>query len=223
MKSVDYKYWAKYICKIHQTIGKKNDIALEIASGNCILSKYLKNEFKKLYLTDISLEMLKMNDTDFDAICCNMLELPFKNKFDFIFSAFDSINYLNDESQIESFFNNIKNNLTDKGYFLFDAALKHNSIKNLRKLNRKGKFKGFEYIQKSQYNQKNNIHLNTINIKTIDGKFFKEVHKQKIYDFYYYFEALEIAGLYVAECFDAFTFENGTPGSDRVQFVVKRK
>ena len=49
MDSVDYAYWAKYISEIHQTIGKKNDSALELGSGNGKLSLYLKDEFKSLY------------------------------------------------------------------------------------------------------------------------------------------------------------------------------
>ena len=222
MESVDYSFWAKYICEIHSTLGKPTDSALEIAAGNCKLAENIKNQFAELYLSDFSLEMLKMNQSKYKTVCCNMYELPFKRSFDFIFTTFDSINYLNTKKVLETFLYGIRKSLSKDGLFLFDASLKHNSIKHVKKLNRKGKFNGIEYTQKSEFDNNKNIHLNTIQIMTDDGKKITEVHKQKIYDFYYYFEALELAGLYVLECFDAFTFNDGTAGSDRVQFVVKR-
>ncbi len=40
------------------------------------------------------------------------------------------------------FFKNIKNNLTKHGSMTFDVSLKKNSIKHLKQLNRKGKYKG---------------------------------------------------------------------------------
>lgn len=223
MNSVDYSFWANYISEIHSIIGKKNDIALELASGDCKLSKYFKNEFKSIYLTDISLEMLKLNRTKHEVVCCDMQYLPFNIQFDFIFSAFDSINYLNSEEILQRFFNNIKLNLRSSGYFSFDVALKSNSIKHLKNLNRKGTYKGIKYKQISEFDDVNNLHINRVEILQPDGNLFNEVHIQKIYDFYYYFEVLELAGFFVAECFDAFSFEDATPDSERVQFIVKRK
>lgn len=222
MQSVDYSYWANYISEIHNNLGKKTDIALELAAGNCKLAENLKNQFSKIYLSDFSLEMLKISKSRYPLVCCDMLELPFKILFDFIFTTFDSINYLNTENGLLKFLNKIKINLSKDGLFLFDASLKKNSLKHLKKLNRKGSYKGLEYIQKSEFFENDSLHINTVKIKTKDGKIFTEVHKQKIYDFYYYFEALELTGFYVLECFDAFTFNEGKPDSKRVQFVVKR-
>ncbi len=223
MSSVDYKFWAKYIKEIHQTIGSTEDIALELASGNCKLAKYLTNEFAELYLTDLSHNMLKYNKSEYKTICCNMLNLPFKTKFDFIFSAFDSINYLSTESELNQFFKKIPDYLTDNGFFLFDVSLMNNSLKYEKDLNREGKFENLEYKQISNINEEKQIHTNIITIQLEDGTIIKEEHKQKIYDFYYYFEVMESAGLIVSECFNAFSFNDGNPDSDRVQFIVKRK
>lgn len=223
MESVDYKYWANYIIEIHETLGSPNDLALELASGNCKLASYLKKEFKKLYISDLSFEMLKVHKRKQDGVCCNMIHLPFKNEFDFIFSAFDSINYLDDENSLIEFFKNIKINLSKEGLFLFDISLKKNSLKYVKQLNRKGKYKGIVYNQISKFDEDLDIHSNILEIKLKDGNIYKEVHKQKIYDFYYYFEVLDLAGLYVLECFDAFSFNDGTADSERIQFIVKRK
>ncbi|MBK7979469.1 MAG: methyltransferase domain-containing protein [Ignavibacteriae bacterium] len=223
MKSIDYPFWSNYIKEIHETIGNKNDVALELASGNCKLSEELKSQFRKLYVTDISLQMLQKNLTLTNKICCDMVYLPFKIKFDFIYSTFDSINYLADEVHLNKFFNNIGKFISKKGFFVFDVSLKKNSLKHLKKLNRKGEYNNIKFEQISTFDKKTMIHSNIINFELEDGKKFSEVHNQKIYDFYYYFDVIDSNNLLVVECFDAFDFKNGSPDSERIQFIVKRK
>ena len=202
MKAVDYAFWADYIKEIHDTLGNKNDIALELAAGDCSLAKHLTNQFKKLYVSDISKEMLLVfSIKDLKKVCCDMTLLPFKKQFDFIYSAFDSVNYLNDENKLSEFFANIKNNISKDGLLLFDVSLKNNSVKHVKRLNRKGTYNGIKYIQKSVFDEVTNIHSNFIKLKLKNGKVVEEIHKQKIYDFYYYFEVLETNNLYVVECF----------------------
>ena len=224
MKAVDYAYWADYLKEIHNTLGNKSDIALELAAGDCYLAGYLTDQFKKLYVSDISKEMLiASSNNKLEKICCDMSLLPFKNQFDFIYSAFDSVNYLNNEKKLSEYFTNIKNNMSNDGLLLFDVSLKNNSLKYVKLLNRKGTYKGIKYIQKSVFDEETKIHSNFIKLKLASGEIVEELHKQKIYDFYYYFEVLESNNLYVVECFDSFTFNDATEDSERVQFIVKRK
>lgn len=223
MNSVDYSFWGKYLKEIHDTLGEKTDNALELASGNCSLANHLKDQFNSLILSDISFSMLKNNKTNLNSVCCDMLHLPFTKKFDFIFSAFDSINYLNTDDKLNHFFFSIIENLSVNGLLTFDVSLMNNSIKHVKSLNRKGKYKGIEFEQKSILDIKKKLHKNHLSIKLSDGTVYSEEHIQKIYDFYYYFEVINSAGLTVMECFDAFTFNDASEESDRVQFIVRRR
>lgn len=223
MKSVDYSFWANYIVDIHDTLGSSNDIALELASGNCKLSNYFKKtQFNKLYLSDLSFEMLNYCKCSYDRICFDMTSIPFKQKFDFIFSIFDSINYLNTEEKLLLFFNSVRLNMSKDGLLLFDVSFKKNSIMYEKELNRSGLYKGIKYLQKSSFNEKDCIHTNVVQLELPNGEIVEETHKQKIYEFYYYFDALESSGLFVLECFEAFTFNDANENSSRVQFIVKR-
>lgn len=222
MSEVDYKYWANYIKEIHTTLGNPDDLALELASGNCQLANHLKRHFGLLIVSDLSVEMLKNCKRQNKLVCCDMTKLPFNIMFDYIFTTFDSVNYLNTKEKLLQFFKSARNNLSVDGILTFDVSLKNNSIKYVDSLNRKGKHKGINYIQRSYYDEKNKIHTNDVTIILPNGEEFKEVHKQKIYDFYYYFEAIEMNDLYVLECFEAFTFNDANPESERVQFIVKR-
>ena len=112
--------------------------------------------------------------------------------------------------------------LCDNGIFTFDASLERNSISHTSQPVRKATYNGFRYVHKSIYNKKSRIHKNIFDIISPDGKIYKEIHKQKILEYYDYFDLIERAGLYVVECFDAFTFKNGRAGSKRIQLVVKK-
>ena len=224
MANVDYKFWAKYLTEIHKTMGKENDIALELAAGNGSLSKYMRKNFSQLFVSDYSLQMLKSFELkNFNKVCCSMTQMPFKIKFDFIYSTFDSVNYLCEESLLKIFFFESNLLLSNGGLLLFDVSLKNNSLKYVKKLNRKGNYKGIKYVQKSSFDEKTKIHLNEIKMKFQNGETITEIHRQKIYDFYYYFEVIESCNLYVIECFNSFTYKDADENSERVQFIVKRK
>lgn len=224
MRSIDYKDWAEYIFAINNEIKIENDFTLELASGDCKLAYYLKEYFPKIILSDISNEMLLIPEFKHDLkVCCDMTIPPFKYKFPFILSAFDSINYLLNEDQLNNFFDAIFNLLTDEGIFTFDASLENNSIKNERRLNRKGKFNGIKYQQKSKYDNTDKIHYNYFRIILDNGQIIEEMHKQRVYKFFDYFSIIENNGLFVENCYDSFSFDDADENCDRVQFVVKKR
>ncbi len=223
MKSVDYKYWSDYIYSITKKQIKSNSNVLELAAGNCTFSKYFIKRYPKLVVTDLSLRMLQHKiQNNIPKVCCSMIDLPFKIKFNLIFSTFDSVNYILTEKDLVKYFKVLNYYLTDDGICTFDVSLENNSFKHLRYSYRKGVYQKVHFEQRSEYNEKSRIHKNSFEINK-DGTIFKEVHKQKIYPFETYFDLLDVSGLYVENCYEAFSFENGKSSSDRVQFIVKKK
>lgn len=224
MSKVDYKFWAKYLIKLSSLYIKKNSKVLELAAGNCLLAEILSNHFADYIATDISLSMLKKNASkSLKKICCDMTMIPFKTKFDLIICAFDSINYLTNKKLVLNFFHEARETLSDDGIFLFDAALERNSIKHQKEAIKNGKQNGVIFNRQSIYLHSSRIHKNIFEIIYPDGKKVREVHRQKIYPLKFYFDVLDKSGLYVVECFNAFTFCDCKPNDLRAQFVVKRK
>ncbi len=223
MADVNYESWAEYLLAIYEDFECTGKRFLELAGGNCILAGELVKSGYDVITSDLSLPMLSRKECGgIRRVCCNMTNLPFNSKFDFIFSAFDSVNYLLSESELRSLFNEAGRVLSSDGIFTFDVSLENNSLNNLQHLNREDEFENLKYKQKSVYLKDERIHINEFEI-SIGEEIFKEVHKQKIYPFETYFEIVEDSPLYVSECFDAFTFEDGSPESSRVQFVLKKK
>ncbi len=225
MNHINYKLWADYYKDIlKETLTKKSKI-LELASGNCELAKYISKFYPLIIATDISIEMLRLTDENkLNKICCDMIALPLKSKFDAIISAFDSVNYLMSRNALEKLFEQVYNLLSDDGIFTFDVSLEKNSIKSERFLNRKGIYKDISYVQRSMYDKEKRIHYNKFELTYPNGRVEREIHKQRIFSIETYFDLLTKNGFLVRNCFDAFSFDDANEKSIRVQFVtVKEK
>ena len=223
MKRIRYDFWSDYLFQLTSKYVSTNASVLELAAGNCQLAKFMATKYPDLIVSDISNKMLESSyDLTLKKVCCDMSCLPFKRHFDMIYMTFDSINYLLSKKSTLAFLKNIKESLCDNGIFTFDASLERNSISHVSQPVRQAVYNGFSYVHKSSYNKKTRVHKNIFNITFPDGEIHKEIHKQKILEFYDYFDLIERAGLFVVECFDAFTFKTGRAKSKRVQFVIKK-
>ena len=223
MDFISYKWWAKYLYSITKNKLINKPRVLELAAGNGALAQHFEKSYKNYIVSDISFNMLHRFDGNTKRVCCDMTAIPFSSKFDLIFSSFDSINYLLSKQKVLQHFKQVKNILSDEGIFTFDAALESNSYKHQKTALNKGRTKGFKFVRKSIFNPKTKVHKNIFTITYPDGKVFSETHKQKIYSFDTFFELADKSGLYVVNCYKAFSFTKGKATSDRVQFIMKRK
>ena len=223
MDFISYKWWARYLYIITKRKELKNPAVLELAAGNCTLAKHLSKPYKDYLVTDISKSMLKHSTDKLNKVCCDMTALPFKKKFDLILASFDSVNYLRSNKNLLQLFKEVNHSLSEKGIFTFDAALESNSYKHQKTATVKGRSKGFTYERKSIYLPKSKIHKNIFTITYPNGDVFTETHQQKIFSYNTFFDLAEKSGLYVVNCYKAFSFQKGKETSDRVQFIMKRK
>jgi SAM-dependent methyltransferase len=222
MKRIRYDKWAEYLYAIVRKDCPKKSIVLELAAGDCSFANYFSKYYPSLTLTDISPWMLKKNKVLQRKVCCNMLYLPFKSKFDLIYSNFDSINYILSGRSLFILFNEVSRLLNDNGIFIFDASLEKNSYVHVKKNNREGTYDGLTYKQSSTFNSDTGIHINKFNIKLANGNEYSEIHREKIYSFNTYFKILDKTNLYVVDCFEAFTFKPGNKNSNRLLFKIKK-
>ncbi len=223
MRDISFKEWTKYICELIDSNNIDIPKILELASGTGLVSEYLHPIFPEMVISDISLSMLKQIECqNKNVVCCDMRDLPFKEKYNFIFSTFDSVNYLLRKKDIIKMFKEVEQILSDDGIFTFDVSLYKNSLRHSKVLNRKGTTEGMKYFQYSSFNKKNRIHTNKFKIILENGNIVTEIHKQKIYPFEFFFDAVSKTSLYVSNCYRAFTFKDANPDIDRAQFVIKK-
>ena len=224
MRNISYKLWAQYLATILNKLVPSSGKVLELGAGNCSFANYFSNFFPNIIATDLSKNMLNSDSKNIiPKIVCDMTLLPFNTKFDLIYSTFDSVNYLMSKKKLFALFKQAKELLNDEGIFTFDASLEKNSLIHSYKPERRGKYKGVEFLQISHYNKKSRIHYNYFELKMNNGVIFSEIHKQKIFSFNVYFDLIEKAGLYVLKCYETFSFRDGSQDSKRVQFIIKRR
>lgn len=223
MRDVNYKKWSKYLLDvISEHLEIKNPFVLELGAGNCKIAGHFSKKYHNIIVSDFSLPMLQQNKkVSVIKVCCDMTSLPFKRKFDLIYSTFDSVNYILSKRKLLTLFLEVKKVLSASGIFTFDVSLEKNSLDFEGAYNVEGKINGHSFTRKSKYNSSSRIHKNIFSITDEYGNVKKEIHKQKIYKFETYFDVIAKAGMYVVECLDAFTFNNGNQNSERVQFVIK--
>ena len=223
MQKLDYESWSNYILLIAEDNLSTDSKILELGSGNCKMANIIVGKYQNYIATDISISMLRASNVNgFSKICCDMSLLPFKIKFDFIFSAFDSINYILKKKSLFNLFKEVKQLLRDDGIFTFDVSLEENSVNFIISKTIEGQYNGNSYRMVSKYNKRTRIHSNNFYIWNKAGEKFKEMHKEKIYNIDTYFELSEKAGLQTVECYDCFDFSDVNSKSKRAQFVMRK-
>jgi hypothetical protein len=223
MRKVDYNEWAEYINSLSLYSRREIASVLEIAAGNCRIADIIADRYDFFVATDISFQMLNCSGkNNYHKVACDMRELPFNFQFDFIYATFDSLNYILSKEELLRFFMNIQNFMHSDSYFTFDVSLEKNSLKHERKLNRKGKVNGLSFTQISRYDKYAKIHTNRFIIKDRNENIVEEIHKQRIYELMEIFEIIENSGMFVMECFDAFSFDDADMNSERAQFLIKK-
>jgi SAM-dependent methyltransferase len=223
MKIVRYDRWVEYIFLLSKDYLPNNPLILELGGGNCRFANIFNKYYSSIIVTDKSLQML-LGDAKqkLTKVCCDMTALPFKSKFDLIYSTFDSINYLTSKKSLIKLFAGVEKLMTASSLFMFDVSSEQNSLKFTREPVKKGRTKKISYMQKSTYNKKTRIHKNIFEIFMPDGFIVREIHKQKIYQFEDYFKIIDKTNLYVVDCLEAFSFKKGKASSERVQFILKK-
>lgn len=223
MKEIDYKHWSDYIMDIAEDHFKNKKVkVLELSAGIGKMARRISKKFSNYVFTDKSFSMLQQgNEINLKKVCCDMTALPFNGKFDFIFSTFDSVNYLLSKNKLLSLFTGVNKVLSENGIFTFDVSLENNSLEFKRNQRSSGVANGYGFKRTSKYNPKSRIHKNIFEITDHLGVVTQEVHRQKIYKFDTYFELANEAGFVVVECLEAFTFDHGNENSERIQFILK--
>jgi len=222
MRRVRYDRWCEYLYYVTKEYLPDDPKILELAAGNCSLTKLFSKYYNGIIATDLSIHMLKKAVCGCEKVCCNMARLPFRIKFDLIYSTFDSINYIKSKSGLMQMFREVSCIISDTGIFTFDVSMEKNSLKHIEEPVRKGRYKGVSYVHKSEYDREKRIHKNIFTVEDLSGQKSVEVHYQKIYPFETYFEIIPKAGLYVAACYKAFSFTRGSSDSERLQFILKK-
>lgn len=183
--NTDPKYWGKFLMDIYYKHRKrKPDNILELACGTGKLADYLQNQGYNIIATDINIAMLQLAKKQFPSLSLKRLDMKSfqtEDKYNLIFSMFDSVNYLQNKSELLSMLCSVYQSLHWKGIFIFDISTLKNSADN---------FDGYQSIfnkddlfvhRESEYNRQNNVLTSKLTLFRKENVFYKryeEEHRQ---------------------------------------------
>lgn len=214
---VDFEGWIDYLESILGLLDFKGKLAADLACGTGNTTLPLARRGYRIYGVDLSPEMLavaeekaKKQGLDVDFIQADMREFVLPGPVDLIICFHDGLNYLDENWELVSTFNRVRENLAPGGLFIFDL----NAVTWLSRTGSEVSVLeegAFDLIWESRYLPGDvwEVRL-TAFIKEREGDYYRkftEVHREKAYRPEEVARALEAAGLELLRTFDAFTLE----------------
>lgn len=171
MQHVEYKRWFRYIHdtwlfflhsngKIAREKAAKSAI-LEVGCGTGSISLQFEQKGYSIFNLDRSHAMLKVLRQKSKAapylFCADMRDFALKRSFDFIYCVHDTVNYLTEENDLDSFFQRVKEHLNDDGIFLFDITSEFNILSNFDQKEEISNFKDLSVTWSNRYDWEKGI------------------------------------------------------------------
>lgn len=232
--NVDYKERTAYIMKILDNYGIKDGLLLDLACGTGSLSlEFAKNGFDVIG-TDASFDMLsEAQNKAYEEgqnilfLCQKMQETDLYGTVRAVVCSLDSLNHLNDVSEVRETFSKLKNFVDDGGIMIFDVntLYKHREILGNNT---------FVYDEKNVYCVwQNSLSSDGITVginldffvKESDDTYtrFSENFKEKFFSDEEIGEAAQNAGFKVLKKYAEGTFEEPKADTQRIYYVFRRE
>ncbi|OIJ22105.1 SAM-dependent methyltransferase [Anaerobacillus alkalidiazotrophicus] len=233
MSDAPYDKWVSFVMKVMEECNVKQGKILDVGCGTGNISIPLSQKGYEITAVDLSEEMLivakeksEMANTSIKFFQQDMRELEGLGSFDTIISLCDSINYLNNEKEVEKTFEGVYNHLNDQGIFIFDV----HSIYKIESIFKGNTFayngEQISYIwecfeSEESYSIEHDLSFFVENKQGLYER-FDEIHKQRTYPVSFYQEALEKIGFKVMMISGDFSFETLNDNDHRWFFVAKK-
>ena len=208
------------ITNVINTLDLKITSILDVGCGTGILANELKKMNFEVSGMDISEDMInvaKETTTEIEFIVADMRNFDMKKKFDMITCAFDAINYITTDEDMENAMSSIYNNLNENGFFIFDVNTPYlYEDKHFGVINRV--FDNIHFKQILEYDKTTQIATTLFDF----GNNEREIHIQKAYTVKEMDEFLLKAGFKIVDRYKNFRLEPIENRSYKVFYIVRR-
>ena len=227
MNHVDYKSWAKYIRTILSHYGQKPAAIVELSCGTGAIFKYLKSNKWSLFGGDRSFNMVaKCKEKKFNTpcyyFCSDFRAIPIKDKyFDVALILYDSVNYLIDDDDLASMFDEVYRILKNGGIFIFDVVTPYICQTAFLDYSEQKFWGQSGYTRKSWYVSDESMQYNEFEIY-VNSKIFKEQHQQKIRYIKEWECFIDKSPLKLLAAYHNFSLCKARHKSERIHFVCRK-
>lgn len=233
MENADYAAWLEHLSAIWEGYGLQPKTVIDLGCGTGSIALPLARRGLDVIGVDLSPEMLseaehkaRAEGLSLRLVCQDMTELALGTAADAIVSLCDSMNYLTEDGELEAAMCGAAVHLCEGGLFVFDL----NTAYKFREVLGQNVFAATEedaaYIWENDYDEEERINTYAVSffIRRGDGLYERseEVHYERAYEPEEIDAALRAAGLALLAVYDADTFAEPHPASERLLYVTRK-
>lgn len=230
-EDIDYHSWSSFIMDAVNIHNVKKDNYLDLACGTGNITEIISKYFKTTWAVDLSSDMLAEAETKLrsNGIKGNFIEqdiskLELDRKFDLITCCLDSINYITNTKDVESYFFRVYNYLKEDGIFIFDINSYYKITEilgnNTYTYDSEKVFYTWEnYLEKDIVE----MYLTFFIKKTNDDyKRFDEIHRERAYKMEWLEKLIKKNNFKIIGKFNGYEFKDIEKKSERIVYILKR-
>ncbi len=235
MDNVPYGEWCAYIHKILKDYGIDDGLVLDLGCGTGTFTELLASDGYDMIGVDgaedmLSIAMDKRSQSGHDILYLlqDMREFELYGTVRAIVSVCDCMNYLTDPDDFARVLSLAHNYLDYGGLFLFDLNTPYKYEQILAGHTFAENRENCSFIWENDYDPAEKINEYALTLFILDledgdrYRRFTETHYQRAYEVEEVIKMIKESGLEFLSCYDAMTFEERKPDSERVQFIARR-
>lgn len=227
LRHVDYEQWYQYIKSLMIRYVENPETVLELGCGTGKFGAKFSSDNYRIYGIDKSLNMLRVSKArafrSFRIICADIRNFYLKEKFDFIFSVHDTMNYQLTTGDVRKVFSCVKKLMHEKSIFMFDITTEHNINRFFDNRTSFYKTRGMNIMWSNSYDREKKHIISTFHIRHSDGRVFNEEHVQKIYTRSEIEKILTEEGFELLNVLSDYTYNAPSDGTIMINFIVRKK
>jgi len=228
MTNIPYHIWADYIDNVlvsHLGANRANNIILDMACGTGNITIPLAKLGYDMIGVDISVDMLAQAQAKLDRervlfLAQDMRKLDLYGTINAAICTCDSLNYILNETDLETVFRRVKMFLNPGGTFIFDMKTEYTFKEILGKNTFIAEAGDVSYEWNNHFDQKTGINEYRVKFMQSTNESFIEVHHQKAYEVETVHDLLKTTGFATVSINDGYSADMYTSKSMRVVFVA---
>ncbi len=225
LRHVDYDLWYQFIRGVMMQYTESPETILELGCGTGKFGAKFSADNFKIFGIDNSINMLRVAKTrafrSFRIICADIRNFYLKNKFDFIFSVHDTMNYQLTTADVRRVLRCTKRVMHKKSIFMFDITTEHNIYRFFDNKTSFYKTRGMNIEWSNVYNTSKKHIISSFTIRHSDGRIFNEKHIQRIYELKEIEVILHEEGFEILNICSDYTHNAPSAETIMINFIVK--
>lgn len=235
MDNIPYEDWAEYLIGLLKEYGVHEGLVADLGCGTGSMTELLATAGYDMIGIDNSEEMLDIamgkrveSGNDILYLLQDMREFELYGTVKAVISICDSINYIQDETELKEVFSLVNNYLDPQGIFVFDfnTVYKYREVMGNQTIAEDREECSFIWDNYYYEEEGVNEYELSLFIKEKDSDLYhkyRETHFQKAYELKTIQRLLQEAGLEYITAYDAFTKDAPTDSSERIYVVAREK